>query len=49
MSAPAEINLGVGPNGIKISDTGVEITGLSVKSTATSGTNEISGVLIKLN
>jgi hypothetical protein len=49
LTAPSEIQLGVGSNGIKISDGGVGITGSSVKSTATSGTNEISGLLVKLN
>ena len=37
----------MGSNGIKISAAGVEITGSSVKSTAT-GTHEITGLLVKL-
>lgn len=49
IQAPSEITLGVGGNGIKISSTGVEITGSNVKSTATSGTNEITGLMVKLN
>ena len=49
IQAPSEITLGVGQNGIKISASGVEITGSSVKSTATTGTNEITGLMVKLN
>lgn len=47
--APSEIVLAVGKSGLKISESGVEISGPSVKSTALTGVNEISGLLVKLN
>ncbi len=49
IQAPSEIVLGVGQSGLKISAAGVEISGPTVKSTALTGTNEISGLLVKLN
>jgi len=49
IDAPTEISLAVGANGMKVSTTGVEISGAMVKSTATSGPNEISGLMVKLN
>jgi uncharacterized protein (DUF2345 family) len=49
VQAPSEIKLAVGQNGVKISAAGVEISGATVKTTALTGTNEISGLLVKLN
>jgi hypothetical protein len=43
------VQIAVGQNGVKISKTGVEITGASVKSSALSGMNEVSGLAVKLN
>ena len=49
INAPTEIQLAVGQSGIKMSGTGVETTGASIKSTALSGMNEVSGLAVKLN
>jgi type VI secretion system secreted protein VgrG len=49
MNAPTEITLAVGQSGVKISGTGVEMSGPNMKSTALEGINEISGLAVKLN
>jgi uncharacterized protein (DUF2345 family) len=49
VQAPSEVSLKVGQNGVKISASGVELTGASIKSTALTGMNEISGLLVKCN
>jgi type VI secretion system secreted protein VgrG len=49
LQAPTEVQIAVGQNGVKVSKTGVEITGASVKSSALSGMNEVSGLAVKLN
>lgn len=49
VQAPTEVSLKVGQNGIKIGKDSVEITGASIKSTALTGANEISGLVVKCN
>jgi type VI secretion system secreted protein VgrG len=48
LSSPNEITLTVGSSVIKLTPAGVEISGASVKSSAT-GMNEISGAIVKIN